>query len=311
MSSRLTGLRHLVEIGALRLLSLSVRVLPRRLALAFGAFLGRFAWLLGIRRKVVMANLAQALPEAAVAKRFSVGRDAAASVGRTFVEFLRLSGGDRARVLDLVRVDGLAALRQAVGGGEGVLVVTAHLGSWAMYVAALDAVGISSALLVGQQTNPHVDRLILGIPGESVRFISKGGGAPRQVLECLREGRAVIMVADHYISSEALWAPFLGRSASTLPLPGALIAKRRRPLFLMCGTRAADGVHDIVLREIPVPVDLEGDALRLEVATRINHELGREILAHPEQYWWYHKRWKVKGIYKIRTHLIGTPPGID
>jgi hypothetical protein len=46
--------------------------------------------------------------------------------------------------------------------------------------------------------------LILGIPGESVRFVRKGSGAPRQILECFREGRAVIMVADHYISSEAL-----------------------------------------------------------------------------------------------------------
>lgn len=311
MSHRLVDLRHRVEIGALKMFSLSVRAMPRRLSLALGALLGRLAWALRIRRRVVLANLAQALPDETPARRIDIGRKAAANIGRTFVEFMRHSGRDRTRVNELVRIDGLDGLRVAMASGEGVLVVTAHLGSWAMYVAALNPAGIPSALLVGQQTNPHVDRMILGIPGESMRFIRKGSGAPRQILQCFREGRAVIMVADHYISSEALWAPFLGRQASTLPLPGALIAKSRRPLFLMCGTRGDDGVHCVSVREIPVPLDLEGDRLKLEVATLMNRELGREILRHPEQYWWYHKRWKVRGIFKKRTHLIGHPPGSE
>lgn len=311
MKGKLTGLRHLVEICTLQMLALSVRLLPRRLALSVGAILGRLAWVLRIRRKVVLANLDQAMSEATSSQRCAVGREAAENFSRTFVEYLRLSGHDRSRVGELVTIDGLETLLSAMKTGDGALVVTAHLGSWAMYVAALAAAGVPSALLVGQQNNPHVDRLILGIPGDRVRFISKGSQAPRRILECLRDGCAVIMAADHYVSSEALWAPFLGREASTLPLPGALIAKRRRPFFLMSGARNADGSHDVLLREIPVPQDLEGDELRLEVARRMNSELGREILAHPEQYWWYHKRWKVRGIYKIRKHVIGTPPGVE
>ena len=66
-----------------------------------------------------------------------------------------------------------------------------------------------------------------------------------------------------------------------------------------------------MVREIPVPEDLAGDELKLEVATRINRELGSEILAHPGQYWWYHKRWKVHGICKKRSHLIGDPLGVN
>ena len=308
MSPRLVELQHLVEIAALQIFSRTVRVMPRRMALAVGASFGRVAWALRIRRDVVLANLTQAFPEETKTRRIEIGRQAVANFGRTCVEYLRQSGHDRAQVHQLARLDGLEALRKAIASGGGVLMVTAHLGSWAMYLGVLEAEGIPTALLVGQQKNPHVDRLILGIPGASVPFIKKGGRAPRQILECPREGRVVIMVADHYISSEALWAPFLGRQASTLPLPGALIAKYRRPLFMMAGCRGADGLHHVTVREIPVPAQLEGDELKLEVATLINRELGQEILAHPEHYWWYHKRWKVRGIYKKRTHVIGQPP---
>jgi KDO2-lipid IV(A) lauroyltransferase len=116
------------------------------------------------------------------------------------------------------------------------------------------------------------------------------------------------MVADHYVSSEALWAPFLGKSASTLPLPGAFVAKHRVPLFRMCGSRGETDRHTVRLLPIEVPADLEGDALRLEIACLCNRALGREILQCPEQYWWYHDRWKVRGVFRKRKKLLGDPP---
>jgi len=224
-----------VEILALRLFALPVRLLPRRMALGLGGFVGMVAWWSRIRRDVVLANLRQALPEASEAERVAVGRQAARNFGRTSAEFLRFAGRDRERVGQLINIDDLEELRAALVEGKGAVIVTAHLGAWALYVGALAAGGIPSALLVGKQTNPRVDRLILGIPGDAVRFVSKGKRAPRQILECLRDGLAVVMVADHYISSETVWAPFLGRNASTLPLLGALLAKK----CAASGTRTA------------------------------------------------------------------------
>jgi KDO2-lipid IV(A) lauroyltransferase len=210
----------------------------------------------------------------------------------------------------LVEIEGLEALRRDLEEGEGgALVVTAHLGAWALYVTALAASGVSASLLVGQQTNPYVDRLILGIPGDAVRFITKGKQAPRRILESLGDGHAVVMVADHYISSEAVWAPFLGRMASTLPLPGALVAKRRLPLYVLRGTRIEGGRHRVVLRPLEIP-DAKGDELRLAVAERSNEALGEGILSYPEQYWWYHDRFKVRGKYRKLKKVLGDPPAV-
>lgn len=301
-------MRNVLERLALAAFALPVRLLPRRVALALGAAVGHLGWATGLRRRRVLANLRQALPEATPAERRALARAAAANMGRTVTEFLRFSGGDRHRLAELVELDGEEALCEELTAGRGALVVTAHLGSWALYVTALAAAGIPSALLVGRQRNPYVDRMILDIPGDAVRFISSGDSAPRRILESLGAGEAVVMVADHYISSEMVWAPFLGRSASTLPLPGALLARRPLALYLLAGRRVADGRHRVRVRRLEPPAGLAGDDLRLAVAELINRELGAEILACPEQYFWYHDRWKRRGPYARKRKTLGEPP---
>jgi lauroyl/myristoyl acyltransferase len=41
-----------------------------------------------------------------------------------------------------------------------------------------------------------------------------------------------------------------------------------------------------------VPAGDGGDAHRLALTARINEALGDAVLAHPDQYFWYHRRWR-------------------
>jgi KDO2-lipid IV(A) lauroyltransferase len=284
-------LRHAIEYGGVVAVSTVARALPRRWALALGAALGQVGWMLPLRRRVVMSNLGQALPELTAAERRRIGARAARNFGRTGIEYLRFAGRDRNALDDLVAVSGLEELQRALAAGRGALVVAAHLGAWALYVPALTARGVPTALLVGRQHNPHVDRLILGLPGPAVRFISKGPSSPRGVLRCLEEGRAVVLVADQR-SPRGIEVPFLGKPASTLPLPAAIVARHATPLFLLEGYRTEGGRHRAELR--PVPTEAEGAELerRETIAARINEALGDAILRRPDQYFWYHDRWR-------------------
>ncbi len=282
--------RYRVEYAAVLGVSALMRALPRRWALAAGAALGRAGWWLRIRRAVVLANLAQALPEFDEDFRRRVGARAARNFGRTVAEFVRFAGADRGRVGELVEIRGVEALRASLAGGA--IVVTAHLGAWALYVTALAARGVPSALLVGRQHNPLVQRFILAIPGDAVRFVAKSKRAPREILECLREGRAVVMVADHRAGRSGLAAPFLGRLASTLPLPGTLAARYGTPIFVMSGRRNADNRHEVAIRPLALPAaGGDEDARRVAFTEAFNDALGEAIRACPEQYFWYHRRW--------------------
>lgn len=291
--SLLLRLRHGIEYSVVATIGMALKALPRRAALLAGAAIGQLGWWTRLRRGLVLKNLAQALPDASPRERRRIGARAARNFGRTVSEFLRFSGADRRRVLEIVTVEGLEELRSALEEKRGAVVVTGHLGAWALYVTALAASGIDSALLVGVQTNPKVDELILSIPGGAVHFISKAKSSPRDIIRALRANKVIVMVADHYSSEQKVYVPFLGKNAFTLPLPGALVEKHRLPLFLMAGHRVALGRHRLELHRIGLP-DLEGDALRLEVAVRCNAGLGEAVLRHPDQYFWYHDRWKVR-----------------
>jgi KDO2-lipid IV(A) lauroyltransferase len=283
--------RYHLEYGSVLVLAALLRALPRIAALEVGAALGQVGWWLRIRRRLVLANLAQAFPGSTSRERRRIAVRAARNFGRTVAEFVRFAGSDRERVGELVRLEGVEALREVLATRGGAIVVTAHLGAWALYVTALAAAGIPSALLVGRQHNPKVHRFILGIPGEAVHFVPKSRGAPRDILRCLRDGRAVVMVADHRAGRHGELAPFLGRVASTLPLPGAISARHGTPIFLMAGRRITHGEHLVALSRLTLPTGGDEDARRHAITVACNEALGRAILACPEQYFWYHRRW--------------------
>jgi len=301
--------RHRLEFAAISAIATVLETLPRGLALGAGAALGQLAWWTRLRRRLVLSNLAQALPETTSSERREIAERAARNFGRTVCEFLRFSGADRRKVGDLVKIDGLEALEEALAEGRGAIVVTAHLGAWALYVTALAAAGIPAALLVGEQKNVKVNELILSIPGDAVDFIGKGKTAPREILKTLRAGKVIVMVADHYSSDQKVWVPFMGKKAFTLPLPGSLVARHGLPLFAMIGHRTSGGEHRLALEPIDVPELDDVDALRLEVAVLSNARLGAAVRRYPDQYFWYHDRWKVRE-HKTAPRLVAEPEDV-
>lgn len=284
--------RHYLEYWLALLFCWIFRLLPRRSALALGAGLGQLAWWLGIRKKLILANLARGFPDLSSEKRSDLAARASRNFGRTVAEYARAGGEEKNRVNDFVQIDGGDALQESLRQGKGALLIAGHLGSWALYMGALKQLGVSPALLVGRHHNIKFDQLILDIPGNIAQLISKGPMAPRHVLKCLKNNGAVVMVADQH-SSMGLASPFLGHPAMTLALPGAIIAKHRVPLFFLDGYRMEGGNHSLTVRPIELPENLEGDALRQVVTDLCNEEIGNAVRRHPEQYFWYHRRWRI------------------
>lgn len=285
-------LRYHLEYAGLRTVAGAMRLLPHPVALEVGAAIGALGWALRIRRALVLSNLAQAFPELAPAERRRVASRAARNFGRVVAEFVRFTGRDRTRLRERLALRGVDEVKRALDDGKGAIVVTAHLGSWALYVAALADAGVPSSLLVGRQHNPKVDAFILAIPGQAIQFISKGRQAPREILRALESNRAVVMVADQHAGDRGEVVPFLGRPASTLPLPGLLAARYGTPVFVMGGHRVSRGTHLVEIEPLAVPAGGDEAALRREITACCNAALGRFILARPEQYFWYHRRWR-------------------
>ncbi|MCH6257421.1 lysophospholipid acyltransferase family protein [Puniceicoccaceae bacterium K14] len=284
--------RHAIEYYSLCFFSSFFCILPRKLALQLGYFLGRCCWLLGLRKTLVMANLKQAIPNSSDSKLRSIGSRAAGNFTRTVIEFLRCSSGDRGVIGSLVTIEGIEELRNCMSDTKGAVIITPHLGAWAIYFGVLSDAGIPISLLVGKQHNEKVDKFIHKIPGESVEMISKGRSAIKPILAGMNNGRAIVLVADQHAGKRGIPSPFLGRKASTLALPSMLVSKFDCPMFFMSGHHIGGGRHSLNIKRIDLPEKESVDDFKQVVTDRFNEHIGNAVLKHPDQYFWYHRRWR-------------------
>ena len=255
---------------------------------AMGHAVGWLAWLLSpTYRRRFLANTQTA------GLSFWQVKGAIGQAGCMSTELPRLWLGKTPTV---VWSEGSAArLDKAYSKGQGVLLLTPHLGCFEITAqkiadefshqygpltvlfrpsrkAALDEVMQSSRARPGLETAPTT------MPGV------------RQMIKALRAGRSVGMLPDQ-VPPEGMgqWAPFFGKPAYTMTLAARLALQTGAQLVLVWGERLPWGqgykVHTAVLDE-GLAEDLDG------VVVQINQAMERLILTRPEQYLWGYARYK-------------------
>jgi Kdo2-lipid IVA lauroyltransferase/acyltransferase len=290
-------LRHRLEFLGFRVLSLGAWLLPEPVALALGAGVGHLAGtLVRIRRRVVDENLARAFPGESRAWRNRVARGAYRHVGREGVALLRLARTDLEGLRSRVALEGVEVAREAFGRGQGVIIMAGHLGNWEVGGGALAIANLPVDVVAQVQHNPLFDAELVAIRNRLGMRVIPRGEATRQGLRSLREGRGLGLVADQNVRSGGIFVDFFGVPASTPRGPGLLALRTGAAVVtLMClreaGARSRYRVH---FQEVPVPTDGEPEEAIREVMESCTEILERYIRAAPEQYFWFHKRWKTR-----------------
>lgn len=287
-------LRHLAEYTLILLVRGLDRVLGARVMGRLVAGLARLAYRpLRIRADVVEANLRAAFPDRddAWVRRTAAG--SYAHLGREALSLLRLSRLGRDDILAATRITSdFEALWAAVAAGTGAVLATGHLGNWELAGAGLAARGLALDAVAQRQSNPYFDRLINRSRSRlGIRVIPRGG-ATKQAMAALREGRVVALVADQDARGSGVFVPFMGRPASTHRGAAVLALRSGAPLFMGVMTREPDGVYEARIERIPVPSEGEFSERVRAVTAAFTRSLEREVRAHPDQYFWHHRRWK-------------------
>ena len=285
-------LRDLVEYVPARAAEAVLGALPRGPADRFGLGAGSAAWRLGTRREVVEEQITAAFPDRdsewvaettrACYRHFGQEIAAIARIGRYGGQSLlsRFPGGAEA----------LALHREATGGG-GAIIVTGHIGNWEAAGAYLAAVGLPMAAVVKQQRNPAFnDRMLETRRRSGVEPIYMQDAHTR-IPEALREGKTVALVADQDAGRRGVFVPFLGREASTFRGPARLALSQDVPLFFGAAVRLGPD-YGWVLEAIEKPSP--GKGALLEYTRRWVSRLEAQVRLHPEQYFWFHRRWKTR-----------------
>jgi len=270
----------------LRAIIFVVGRLPERIARAVGGLIGVTAHTFaGKDRRRAKAQMMRALNR-------SNTRGVFAHLGQMVVELAILARYPD-KVDDWIELPEAAknTLAGALSAGKGAIAISAHLGNWELLPRRLSRAGFPIFTAARQNANVYLDGWIVDQRAkQGITTVHRGGGttAAREILGALKKGAIFALLIDQDTKVESVLVRFFGRRAST-PVGAAELALRSKlPVLAGFIRRTKDNRHVIHIERIQV---LPGDD-PTSLTARITGVIEREIKKSPEQWVWFHRRWR-------------------
>lgn len=271
---------------------------PRRVARALGAAIGAIAFVAMPRlRSVGLTNLAIAFPKKSFAERKRILRTLYRNLGWQLAEFCQMPRYTLARANRFIRYEGLDHYLSARARGNGVLVLTGHLGAWELSSFYHSLAGYPMSMVIRRLDNPLVDRLVNSIRSMHGNRVLHKDDFARGLIAAMHAGGTVgILMDTNMTPPQGIFVDFFGTPACTAS-GMARVALRTGaavvPGFLLW--EPAEGryvLHFLPTLDLIDTGDPEQDAhANTQLFTSALEEV---IRRHPEQWLWVHRRWKTR-----------------
>lgn len=262
-----------------------IGLLPLSLRSAIGGTLGNLAGRLPLREaKIASLQLQAFLPEVSAS---TMVPKVFAHVGRSMLESLNLNSLLRPpfRNISCPQWDTIISWTKE---DRPIIALTAHTGNWDLLAAYAIARGIPISTVGKEARNPNVQvvlRQMREAYGVDTIWRSDRSGIKR-IVNCFKERRVMAALIDQDTRVDSVFVPFFGTPAKT---PAALIelGKRFNARFVSAFIVRTKGTHfEIHTKELDDSQSVEG------ILTQYHQHLEQVIRAHPDQWVWFHKRWR-------------------
>jgi KDO2-lipid IV(A) lauroyltransferase len=291
-------MRQRIEFGLVWLLMQLMALLPRGAARAVGAAIGWLAYAATPRlRQVGLRNLALAFPDTPAVERKQILRAMYRQLGWQLAEFCHMPGYTLERANQFIRYEGLENYLAAQRRGNGVLVLTGHLGAWEMSSFYHSLAGHPMGMVIRRLDNPWIDRLVNDIRTQHGNRVLPKDDFARGLIAAMRAGETVGVLMDTNMTPpQGVFVDFFGHEACTASgvarvalrtgaavLPGFLVWEAAEKKYVL---------HFLPELKLVDTGDSEADAVaNTQLFTTA---LENVIRQYPEQWLWVHRRWKTR-----------------
>jgi len=223
----------------------------------------------------------------------AVIRRSCIKLGQTFCEVLYMPALNQDIIKRCVTIENRSYLEEALAQGKGVVFLTAHLGNWEWFGAALAMNGFPVADIVKNQPNDQHTRILNEYRQMfGIEIFASGTGEIVGAARALKKGKLLGFFADQDAGREGVFVEFLGKMASTPLGPAVFARKFKCPVVPGFIVREADGRHRITIHP-PFYCDQTGDAQAdlYNLTVRMTKIIEAAVKAHPDEWLWTMKRW--------------------
>jgi len=301
-------LSYRVEYFLFRLAFGFFAMLPRSVALRVGAWLGEIFYVVDVRdRQVALFNLSIAFPDKPLSERRRILRASCRNLGRLAAEFCHLPTLTAATLADVVTFSDRAAWERTIARAErdGAVILSAHFGNFEMLAYAPGLLGHPVTLVHRPMHNPAFDRAITAIRTASGTRVVKKKAAAKEALRALKERRILVIPSDqNQTAAFGVFVDFFGKPACTTPGVARLAMLTGAPVFPVFMVREGEtGCHRIeILPEVEIVHSADREADIRANTQRCTAIIEDMIRRYPEQWIWFHKRWKTRPAGEARLY---------
>ncbi|MFC1490846.1 lysophospholipid acyltransferase family protein [Candidatus Latescibacterota bacterium] len=271
------------------------RILPRRVALGVGSVLGRIIPYFAVKDlKLAADHLKIAFGDVKTdAEIMSMARETFRQIAMNFVDTVRIRSMSHDELKKLSVPHNMERLRDALAGGNGVIVLASHTGCWEWSGGYISIMGTPLSAITTKMYDPRLEKMLVETREYAGISVVSRGDNTRDILRTLKNKGAVGVLVDQDTKVKGEFVDFFGQPAHTATAPAILSMRYNSPIIPVLTYRDSQHRHHICIGE-PVTIEPSGDSEQdiLEITRKCSKVTEDFIREHPTQWVWFHKRWK-------------------
>jgi KDO2-lipid IV(A) lauroyltransferase len=291
--NKIKKIRYFFEVQIVRLSLFLFKILGIKKAANFSGFLARFIGKKHKTNELARKNIKKSLPNLSDEEIEKILVKMWDNLGRIIGEFTHICAASPEELMKIVVADkksqqNIKNIKEnAAKTGKGGIIFSGHIGNWEIGPKIFVANGINVKTVYRTLNNVAVDKMTSQIRG--VEMIPKSSKGSKQIIEEIKKGNFIIIMADQKITG-GIPVPFFGRNAKTTTSIAKLALKYSIPLIPARAIRINQESKFAVYVEEPILVQQNDDEKSLTL--KINQKLEEWISQYPAQWFWVHDRWK-------------------
>lgn len=192
-----------------------------------------------------------------------------------------------------VKLTGLHHVQDLINNSQPYLLCLSHMANWDFLIGNIGKIYPKFSIVYRKANNPYVDKAMLASrTNDAVHMIAKGPSGARGLVRAIKSGDSIAMLVDQKMN-DGIEVPFFGKPAMTANAIAKLSLQYNYPI-IPCQIIRIKGSYFKAILHPPVDYSKSGDTEKdcYNIMLKINQVIENWIRENPDQWFWFHNRWK-------------------
>ncbi|HOU52013.1 MAG: lysophospholipid acyltransferase family protein [Smithella sp.] len=271
--------------------------IPRIVRKGFFLFFFYLFYLVGVKNRLItLHNLQRSFPEKSNEEILKIARRVYRHFAIVTAEFFDLPYINRANIHKWVEVEGLENYQTAIAQGKGLLTIVAHFGNWELMTIAIPFFLKPIEIVYRPLDNKVIDNVVEYVRTVRGNSLIPKGGSGKKIIELLKGNHLIGILSDQNVAKkEGVFVDFFGRSACTGAGLAVMAMRSGAPVLPIFMARKKSDQYKFIIKPAVQAVCTDNHEADLVANTQRFTKIIEDVIReYPDQYFWFHQRWKTK-----------------